>query len=84
MSQFSLTYYLTQCNLERFVDNHFGEQDVEAALQRLGRLSQDEARMTALEILKVVHGLLRNLNIVMDGEKRRSACPTPCVDNPFL
>ena len=84
MSQFSLTYYLTQCNLEEFVDSHFGEQDVEASLQRLGRLSQDEARVTALEILKVVHGLLRNLNIVMDGEKRRSARLTPCADYPSI
>jgi hypothetical protein len=40
----------------------FGKQDVGAALKRLERLSQNEARTTAAEILKVVYGLVREMS----------------------
>ncbi len=46
------------------------KKDVEAVLQRLDRLTQDEARTTAAEILKIVYGLFCNMNVVMDGEQR--------------
>jgi hypothetical protein len=45
-----------------------GEKDVEAVLQRLDRLTQDEARTTAAQTLEVVHGLVQNISVVMDGE----------------
>ena len=45
-----------------------GENEVEAALKRLDRLTQDEARATAAQILEVVYGLVQNMNVVMDGE----------------
>jgi len=45
---------LTQCNVERF--------DTEAVLQRLDRLSQNEARRTTAEILKVVYGLVQDMS----------------------
>ena len=44
-----------------------GESDVEAILQRLDRLTQEEARMTGAHMLEVVHGLMDNLKVVMDG-----------------
>jgi len=37
-------------------------------LQRLGRLSQDEARMTIELILKVIYGVVNNMTVVMEGE----------------
>lgn len=46
-----------------------GWDDIMAILQRLDRLTPDEARMTAMQTLKVVHGLIQNLKVVMDGEK---------------
>ena len=46
-----------------------GENDVEATLQRLDRLTLDEARATAAQTLEVVYGLVRHRKIVMDGEK---------------
>jgi hypothetical protein len=46
-----------------------GENDIEAALQRLGRLTLDEARATAAQTLEVVYGLVRHRKLVMDGEK---------------
>ena len=69
MSPVSLTHHLTQCNAARFLKKRFGEKDIEAALQRLDRLTQDEARTTAAQILKVVHALFEDMNTVMSGEK---------------
>jgi hypothetical protein len=46
-----------------------GENDIEATLQRLDRLTLDEARATAAQTLEVVHGLVRHTRVVMDGEK---------------
>ena len=43
-------------------------------LERLDRLTLDEGRITASEILKVVYGLVRNKRVVMDGEQIDSAC----------
>jgi hypothetical protein len=63
-------YYVTQCNAEKLVKKLFGgEKDVEAVLQRLDRLTQEEARITAAQTLEVVHGLMQNMRMVMDGEQ---------------
>jgi hypothetical protein len=68
VSPSSPTHFLAQCNAEKFVKKLFGENDVEAVLQRLDRLTQDEARTTAAEALGVVHGLVKNMRVVIDGE----------------
>jgi hypothetical protein len=47
---------------------------MEAMVQRLDRLTQDEARQTVAQILKVVHGLVENMKVVMDGEEIHQAC----------
>ena len=44
-----------------------GEGEIEAVLQRLDRLTVDEARMTGTETLQVVRGLLSNMKLVMNG-----------------
>jgi hypothetical protein len=46
-----------------------GENEIEAVLQRLDRLTDDEARTTAAQTLEVVYGLVQNIRVVMDGEK---------------
>ena len=38
-------------------------------LERLDRLTQDEARTTAAHTLAVVHGLVQNMRGYMDGEQ---------------
>jgi hypothetical protein len=58
----SPTSYVTQYSAEKLVKKLFGEKDVEAVLQRLDRLTQDEARTTAAEILKVVYGLVQDMS----------------------
>jgi len=44
------------------------ENEVESVLQRLDRLTLDEARTTATQTLDVVHGLIQNMRVVMNGE----------------
>ena len=68
MSPFLLTCDLTQRNAVKFVKRGFGGKDVEAILQRLDRLTQDEARTTAAQSLEVIYGLVQNMSMVMDGE----------------
>jgi hypothetical protein len=46
-----------------------GENDVEAILQRLARLTVDEARTTAAQNLQAVYELVQNMRVVMDGEQ---------------
>jgi len=45
-----------------------GEKDVDAVLQSLSQLMQDEARTTATQTLEVIHGLLQSISAVMEGE----------------
>jgi hypothetical protein len=67
-SLFSLACYLIGCIAVKFVKKGFGEKDFQAVLQRLDRLTRDEARTTAAETLKVVYGLVQNMKEVMNGE----------------
>jgi hypothetical protein len=46
-----------------------GEKDVEEILQRLDRLSLDEARTTAAQSLEAIYGLVQNMRMLMDGEQ---------------
>ncbi len=70
---------MTQRDAEKFGKKLLGENDVEAVLQRLDRLTQEEARTTAAQTLEVVYGLMKNMKVVMDGandlliNSRRSA-----------
>jgi hypothetical protein len=61
-------------NEEKLVRKLVGEKRMEVMVQRLDRLTQDEARQTVAEILKVVHGLVENMKVVMDGERIHQAC----------
>jgi hypothetical protein len=56
----------------KFAKKLFGQNDVEAVLQRLDRLTQEEARITAAQTLEVVYSLVSNTNVVMHGEKMYS------------
>ena len=60
---------MTQRNTGKFVKKLFGENDVNAVLQRLDRLTQEEARTTAAQTLEVVYGLFQNMRVVIDGER---------------
>jgi hypothetical protein len=44
-----------------------GESEIEAVLERLDRLTQDEARVSVAQTLGVVHGLVGNVKLIMEG-----------------
>ena len=55
--------------IEKFIKRLLGERRVEATLQRLDRLTQEEGLMTGVRTLEVVHGLSDDLKVVRDGQK---------------
>lgn len=70
---FDVLYYLTQRNAEKYINKLFGENEIEAVLQRLDRLTQEEARRSAAQTLEIVYSLVQNARVAMDGEQ----CMTP-------
>ena len=62
-----LKVIITELITEKFAKKLL-DSEIENILRRLDRLTQDEARMTEAHILEVVHGLLNNMKVVMDGE----------------
>ena len=71
-------------NEEKLVRKLVGEKKMEAMVQRLDRLTQDEARQTVAQIFKVVHGLVENMKVVMNGEQVHQACRSLGVKNISL
>jgi hypothetical protein len=69
LSKCAITFMLsmTQCAIEKFTKKLLGESEIETILQRLDRLTQDEARMTVAQTLGVVHGLVANVKTVIEG-----------------
>jgi hypothetical protein len=61
------TSSLAQCVTEKFAKKLLGDSEIESVLQRLDRLTHDEARMTVAQTLGVVHGLVGNIKIIMEG-----------------
>jgi hypothetical protein len=58
---------VADCAAEKFAKKLLGDSEIESVLQRLDRLTQDEAQMTVAQTLGVVHGLVGNMKIVMEG-----------------
>ena len=65
---------MAYCTIEKFAKKLLGDSEIESVLQRLDRLTQDEARMTAAQTLGVVHGLVGNMKVVMEGTERLVNC----------
>ena len=65
---------MAECATEKFAKKLLGESKVEGVLQRLDRLTQDEARITVAQTLGVVHGLVGNVKEIMDGAERSLYC----------
>ena len=69
---------ISQDGIEKFAKKLLGESEIEAVLQRLDRLTQEEGRMTVAQILQVVHGLVNNVKVVMNGAQILLGCLTAC------
>ena len=61
------TFPVIQCSAEKFAKKLLGDSEIETILQKLDWLTQDEARMTVAQTLGVVHGLVGNMKVVMEG-----------------
>jgi hypothetical protein len=59
---------LTDRYSEKLIGKLFGEKDIEAAIQKLDRLTLDEGRATAAQTLEVVYRLVQYKRAIMDGE----------------
>ena len=71
-SKCTITYKLpmAQCAIEKFAKKLLGKSEVEAVLQKLDRLTQEETRMTVAQTLGVVHGFISNVRVVTGGTQR--------------
>jgi hypothetical protein len=61
----------------KLVKKLLGDNEVEAVLQRLDRLTQDEARTTAAQTLEVVYRLMQKMTVFMDGEQTHMTSHRP-------
>jgi hypothetical protein len=50
--------------LEKLLKKLLGRNDVEDALKRLDKLTQEEARMATAEVLKITRGIDGNMNVM--------------------
>jgi len=57
---------------------------MEEMVQRLDRLTQDEARQTVAQVLEIVHGLVENMKAVMGGEQIHQVCRPLSVEDILL
>ncbi|KAN0126986.1 Ankyrin repeat-containing domain protein [Russula decolorans] len=63
------TQQIKQGRFKKFARKLLGENDIEAVLQRLDRLTMEESRMTATQTMEVVYGLFNNMKVVMNDGK---------------
>jgi hypothetical protein len=69
-SECAITYTLpaVQCSTVKFAKKLlFKEREIENVLERLDRLTHDEARATIAQTFGAVHGLVGNMREVMEG-----------------
>ncbi len=58
---------VAQCATEKFRRKLLGESEIESVVQRLDRLTREEARITVAQTLGIVHGLVGSVKVVMEG-----------------
>jgi len=75
-----MSHLITQCDSEKLGKKLLGENDVEAVLQRLDRLTREEAQTTATQTLGLVYGLVKNIKVIMDGARGLLAGSPCCID----
>ena len=56
-----------QCVTEKFVKKLWGKDKIQAALERLDRLTKDEGLSAIAQTLGVVHGIADDMRVVIGG-----------------
>ena len=67
MNRHHHSHTIAQHDIENSAKKLLGDNEIEAVLRRLDRLTQEEGRMSVAEIFEVVHGLVNNVKVVMNG-----------------
>jgi hypothetical protein len=62
-------YQWAQCATEQFVKKLLEEKEIEDALQRLDKLTQEEVRMAVAQTLGLVYGLVGNVRGLVNDVK---------------
>jgi len=57
----------SQCVTEKFVKELLGKDKIQAALERLDRLTKDEGLSAVAQTLSVVHGIADDMRAVIEG-----------------
>jgi hypothetical protein len=60
---------LTYGYAEKYMKKLLGKNDIESALKRLDALTQEEARMATVEVLKMMRSVDDKVNVVLDGAR---------------
>ena len=71
---FSTPYSVAQLASEKFARKLLGESEIEDVLQRLKQLTEEEARMSVTQTLSLVHGLVGNVKLIMEGVRCLDDC----------
>ncbi|KAN0141599.1 hypothetical protein V8E53_000061 [Lactarius tabidus] len=67
------TKEIQQGRTKRYLKKLLGKTEIEDALKRLDKLTQDEARMATAQLLKVTHGVSDTVKLVLDDGKDTKA-----------
>ena len=71
---YSILCSVAQRAAEKFAKKLLGQTEIEDVLQRLNQLTQEEARIAVAETLGLVHSLVGNVKLIMEGVKRLVDC----------
>lgn len=71
---YSILCSVTQRATEKFAKKLLGESEIEDVLQRLNQLTEEEARIAVVETLGLVHGLVGNVKLIMEGVQFLDDC----------
>ena len=66
-----------------FAKKLLGENDVEDALDRFDRLTQEEGKMATAQILGVVYRLESDVRVIMECAWCLFCCPWPIAEHTF-
>ena len=84
-SQFIISNFSapTHVSLEKFLKKLLGRNDVEDALKRLDKLTQEEAKMVTAEVFKSTCHVDDNLKILIDGIQSEFSSHMCCPDGLY-
>jgi len=75
-------HLLIQVYSEKYLKKLIGNRDVEDSLQRLDKLTQEEARMASAELLKITHGVEDTIQDVDDKLDQVNRSSSPSLTTP--